>query len=252
MPETAIFRWAVIGVLVAAALTFVALFWVTAPYGRHLRSGWGPTLPATAGWVIMESPAVLLFAAVYFRGSHAGELVPLVLLALWQLHYLNRTFVYPFRMRAAGRRMPVAIAAMAIGFNCVNAWINALWISELGTYAASWLLTPQFLLGAGLFVIGFAINQHADAVLRRLRAPGETGYRIPEGGLYRWVSCPNYLGEILEWAGWAIAAWSPAGAAFAVFTVANLAPRAIANHRWYRQQFADYPRRRRALIPGIV
>ena len=88
--------------------------------------------------------------------------------------------------------------------------------------------------------------------MRRLRRSGEDGYKIPDGGLYRWVSCPNYLGEILAWTGWAIAAWSLAFLAFAVFTVANLLPRALANHRWYRQTFPDYPASRRALLPFLL
>ena len=66
------------------------------------------------------------------------------------------------------------------------------------------------------------------------------------------MSCPNYLGEILEWTGWAIASWSLAGAAFAVYTAANLAPRAFAHHAWYRQQFQDYPARRKALVPFVA
>jgi hypothetical protein len=36
-----------------------------------------------------------------------------------------------------------------------------------------------------------------------------------------------------------------------VFTVANLAPRARAHHLWYKRQFADYPSRRKALVPAI-
>ncbi len=108
------------------------------------------------------------------------------------------------------------------------------------------------IIGASVFVIGWAINQHSDAVLRRLRGPGESGYKIPRGGLYRWVSCPNYLGEMLEWVGWAIAAWSLAGLAFAVFTIANLLPRALANHRWYQDKFADYPPERRAVVPFLL
>jgi len=94
--------------------------------------------------------------------------------------------------------------------------------------------------------------KHADAILVRLREPGGSRYRVPEGGLYRWVSCPNYLGEIVEWLGWAVATWSLPGLAFAVFTMANLVPRAMANHRWYRQEFPDYPETRRALIPGVL
>jgi 3-oxo-5-alpha-steroid 4-dehydrogenase 1 len=106
--------------------------------------------------------------------------------------------------------------------------------------------------GAAFFAIGMAINLHSDAVLFRLRRPGESGYRIPQGGLYRLVSSPNYLGEIVEWLGWAIATWSLAGLAFAVYTAAtaaNLVPRAIVHHRWYRDTFADYPVERKAIIP---
>jgi len=87
--------------------------------------------------------------------------------------------------------------------------------------------------------------------LRTLRAPGERGYKIPHGGLYRFVSAPNYFGELVEWSGFALAAWSPAALVFVVWTAANLAPRAWANHRWYRRTFADYPTGRRALVPFL-
>ena len=200
----------------------------------------------------MESPAVLLFAAVYSVGDKALATVPLVFLGIWQLHYVNRTFVFPFRLRATGKRMPIAIVAMAIVFNCLNAYVNARWISHLGTYDASWFGEIPFVAGVLCFAAGWIINQHSDSILIGLRRPGQAGYRVPHGGLFRWVSCPNYLGEMLEWLGWAIATWSLAGSAFAVFTVANLLPRALANHQWYRQQFADYPPARRALLPRLL
>jgi protein-S-isoprenylcysteine O-methyltransferase Ste14 len=66
------------------------------------------------------------------------------------------------------------------------------------------------------------------------------------------VSCPNYLGEMLEWFGWALATWSIAGLAFALYTVANLLPRALQHHRWYRAKFADYPADRKALVPYVI
>lgn len=235
-----------------AVPTFVALRRVVAPYGRHMRSGWGPTIPARLGWVLMESPAALAFAAIYAAGQHRGELVPLVLLGLWLTHYLYRAFLFPLRIRAEGRRMPVAVAAMAVGFNLLNAWINARWISELGTYPDGWLSDPRFLIGATLFAAGFAVNVASDAALRRLRAPGESGYRIPRGGLFERVSCPNYFGEIVEWTGWAVASWSLAGLAFAIYTFANLAPRALTHHAWYRERFPDYPPQRRAVIPYLL
>ena len=95
------------------------------------------------------------------------------------------------------------------------------------------------------------MNLHADTCLIRLRGDGTGGYKIPHGGAYRWVSCPNYLGEILEWIGFAVATWSLTGAAFAVWTIANLFPRARDHHRWYQERFPDYPVERKALIPRL-
>ena len=233
-----------------AALTFPILLWIPAPYGRHRRPGFGPEIGARLGWVLMESPSVWLFAAVFARGPHAGEAVPLLLLGLWELHYLQRTFVFPLLMRGGGRK-PLLTVALAFGFNLLNAWLNATAIAW-GRFAPARLAEPSFLLGVLLFAGGFGLNVWSDAILRRLRAPGETGYKIPRGGLFRLVTSPNYLGEIVEWAGFALAACTLPSLAFALFTFANLAPRAWAHHRWYRERFPDYPPERRALIPGLL
>ena len=148
--------------------------------------------------------------------------------------------------------MPVTVAAMAFLFNLLNNWVNARWISALGDYPADWLSSTPFLVGSALFLGGFALNVTSDRTLRNLRAPGETGYRIPRGGAFELVTAPNYLGEIVEWTGWAILTWSPAGLAFALYTFANLAPRAVSHHRWYRERFPDYPAGRKAFLPFLL
>lgn len=234
-----------------AAVTFVTLGVLPAPYGRYARAGWGPTVAARTGWLLMESPAVLFFLAVYAVGRHRTDVAPLALLCLWQLHYVHRAFFFPVLLGSA-KRMPLLVALLGMAFNLLNGWINARWISDLGHYDSAWLLDPRFLLGATAFVLGFLVNVSADRTLLRLRRPGDTGYRIPHGRLFEWVSCPNYLGEIVEWFGWALATWSLAGLAFAVYTVANLAPRALAHHAWYRKHFPAYPKRRRALLPFVL
>ncbi len=238
--------------LALAAATLAALSLVTAPYGRYARSGWGPTVPSRLGWIVMESPAVLAFVTFYLLGSHRASPAPLALLALWQAHYLHRAFVFPFAMRAEGKSMPVAIAAMGFSFNVLNAWINARWVSEWGDYPTRWLVDPRFAAGVAIFFAGLATNVRADRRLLALRAPGETGYKIPRGGLHELVSSPNYLGEIVEWLGWALATWSLPGLAFAIFAIANLGPRALHHHAWYRRTFPDYPRGRKALLPFIL
>lgn len=239
--------WAWIGL---AAVVFVSLFFVRAPYGRYERRGWGPTVGATIGWVVMELPAVL---AILFFTVLGGRLTvaTVAFLVLWELHYVYRTFVFPFLLRGAARRTPWSVVGMAIAFNLVNGYFNGSHLAA-AKYPSAWLSSPQFLAGAALFLFGFGVHVHSDSVLRNLRQPGQTGYKIPRGGLYRFVSCPNYFGEVLEWTGWAIATSSLAGLSFAVWTVANLVPRAVAHHRWYRERFPDYPPARKAVVPFLL
>ena len=242
--------WVVFG---TAALTFVSLRFFAAPYGRHYSGrGWGPHVPNRAGWVVMELPSTLLFLYVYCFGSAVFGAAPLLLLGMWQCHYLNRTFVYSLRTRTAGRKMPVLVIGSGFAFNVVNAYVNARFISEFGDYGPEWLGDPRFLAGLAVFLAGLVLNIRSDNVLLGLRKPGEAGYAIPRGGAFRYVSCPNYLGEIVEWAGWALATWSLPGLAFFAYSAANLVPRALSHHNWYRTQFSDYPSGRKAILPGLL
>ncbi len=241
--------------LLIAVGVLVALFFVTAPYGRHARQGWGATVPEHLGWLLMEAPAALIFASWFVLCRRWDDPVAWVFVAMWELHYVYRAFVYPFTLRSIGKSMPLSIVGMAVVFNSVNVSLNAWWVfspHDGSGYGLAWLDDPRFVAGTLLFLGGLVVNRASDATLRRLRPPsGGGGYGIPQGGLYRWVSCPNYFGEIVQWTGWAIATWSLPGLTFAVWTAANLVPRAHANHEWYRQQFPGYPAERRALIPGL-
>lgn len=235
------------------AVTFLALLFVTAPYGRHSRSGWGPTISARLGWLTMELVSPLAFLYFFLKGNASPNPVTVLFLGLFVLHYANRALVYPFRIRGGGRPMALSIVAMAAAFNTVNGYLNGRYLNLFASrYPASWLIDFRFLAGVGLFVAGMYINLHSDGVLRALRGEEEQGYRIPRGGVFELVSCANYFGELLEWLGWACLTWSPAGLTFAVWTAANLVPRAVAHHRWYRQTFPDYPQRRKAIIPFLL
>ena len=231
----------------------VLVFFVTAPYGRHGRRGWGPSVSSTVAWVVMEMPAPAGMLLLFALGNRHDNLVAWVFLSLWEAHYLQRTFVFPFRRRASAGRTPILVVGMALLFNSVNAYLQGGWLFDIGPrLGAEWLADPRFLGGAALFVLGMIVNIHSDEVLRRLRKPGETGYKIPQEGLHRLVASPNYLGELMEWFGWALLTWSLGGIAFALWTAANLAPRAFSNRRWYREKFPDYPRDRKALIPWVL
>jgi protein-S-isoprenylcysteine O-methyltransferase Ste14 len=254
MSEAQLYPYVLYGFLaVAVVIVFPLLFFISAPYGRHVREHWGPTISATLGWVLMEAPSPLL-VGYFFLSSERKTLTALVFLLLWESHYVHRAFIFPFRRRGGQARMPALVAFFAFCFNLFNAYLNGRWLFHFGPTAlgeTAWLLDPRFVIGTLMFVAGYAMNQHADRVLFSLRKPGETGYKIPYGGMYRLVSCPNYLGEIIEWSGFALASWSPAGLCFALWTIANLLPRARTNHLWYKEKFPEYPPERRAVIPWI-
>ena len=252
MTERAFFDILVYGWFGLAAVVFVLLFFISAPYGRHSRAGWGPTLPNRLGWVLMEAPSPIVFSVCFLLGDNFSPSA-FIFLGLWLLHYVYRTAIYPFRLRGGrDKRMPMLVMLMAMVFNSANAYLNGRWLFEFAEpLPASWLTDPRFLIGIALFIAGYAINHHADHILRTLRKPGETGYKIPRGGFYRFVSSPNYFGEVVQWSGWALLTWSLPGAAFALWTFANLAPRAVSHHKWYRETFPDYPASRRAFLPFL-
>lgn len=246
--DTALWIW--IGIGIAAMLL---LFFLQAPYGRHIKSkGWGPLIPNRLGWIAMELPALLVFPLVFLSQTDSISDVHILVLALWGLHYVHRALIFPFRTRTSGKQMPLSIPFMAIFFNTVNGFFLGYYLSHFTIFPAGYLLQPLPWIGTGVFLIGYAINLDSDTRLINLRAPGETGYKIPRGGLYRWLSAPNYFGEVVEWTGFLILLGNLPALAFLLWTISNLLPRALSNHKWYKDKFPDYPPQRKAILPFLL
>ena len=242
---------ALLVIFVSAPLVFILLFFFTAPYGRYFREGWGPSVTARAGWMLMEAPALLVIGITVAASGQRVTPLALLLLGLWEIHYLYRTCLFPLLMRGSTKRFPFLLVVFAFIFNSLNGYANGMFLANGTVAATDFLSSLRVCVGIALFAAGFITHVWADRDLRRLRKPGEIGYKIPRGGLWEYVANPNYFGEIMEWCGWALAAWSLPGLGFAVFTIANLVPRAWANRRWYRDTFNDYPRGRKSVIPFV-
>ncbi len=251
MTEQLFYKYCIIGFYIAAALTFALVINLPAPYGRHYKGNWGPSMSNRWGWFLMESPAIWAFLIIYSMGQNSADTVALTFLGIWLVHYTHRSLIFPFRISNKNKRMPLLIVALGFLFNIFNAYVTARWVSHFGDYDIGWLESPHFLLGLSMFVAGLYLNIRSDNILFALRKRKKGGYGIPYAGPFIRLSCPNYLGEIIEWMGWALLTWSSAGTAFALFAAANLVPRAIAHHQWYRSKFTDYPADRKILIPGI-
>jgi 3-oxo-5-alpha-steroid 4-dehydrogenase 1 len=246
-----LFRISLLLILGFAAIVFVLLFFISAPYGKFSRKGWGAVIKSKWAWMLMEfpSPALVL---LFFIISDKKTLPCSIFLIIWLGHYLHRAFIYPFMQSGKEKAYPVVLVIMAFIFNCLNGFVNGYGIFHIYTYDISYLLKWQFITGVLVFIAGFTINKISDERLRNFRKQNPSEYLMPHGWLFEYISNPHYFGEIIEWSGWAIMTWSLPGLAFAVFTFANLFPRAITSHKWYRSHFPEYPPGRRAIIPFII
>ena len=127
--------WVLVGVI-----TFVYLFFVSAPYGRHIRKGWGKNISARAGWVIMESPCVIIMSIYAFIVRDNLETLHIIFLSLWLLHYIHRSFIYPFLIDLTNPKMPISIAASAFFFNIINVNVQAIGIYYFTEYPENWIV----------------------------------------------------------------------------------------------------------------
>ena len=180
MDELTFYHWLVIVWMAIAAITFIALFFVTAPYGRFTRGGWGPRLSARWGWILMESPSLITFVVLFALGDRRSNPVALVFLLLWAAHYVNRSFIYPMRIRSTRPSTTVSVVLMGASFNLGNAYLNARYLYTLGPdLQDSWFLDPRFVFGVLLFVLRIrsqpVLRQGADLAAAagacRLRDP---------------------------------------------------------------------------------
>jgi len=241
-------NWIWIAVALVTFLVLV-LFKIRVPYGRHTVKGWGKLINNHWAWFLMEIPALLIFPIIAIFGPREKSVLSWILISLWLLHYINRTLIFPFRIKTKGKKMPLSILLSAIFFNGMNGFLNGYY---LGVYAPTdddWQ-SLHVIIGIAIFAIGFIINNITDSKLIALRKTG-AGYQIPRKWLFKYISCPNHFGEIIEWTGFAIVAWSLPAATFAIWTFCNLAPRALNHHAWYQENFPDYPRKRKAFLPFI-
>ena len=224
-----------------ALVVYVSLFFVDAGYGKFYNPKWGPAVNNKLGWVLMESPVFLAMLFLWLFSDRRGDLVRLAFLFLFELHYFQRSFVFPFRLRGKSV-MPLSIIVMGVVFNVLNALMQGGWIFYISPgdyYSADWLTDPRFIAGFLVFIIGMYINIQSDDIIRNLRKDGDTNHYLPKGGMFRYVTSANYFGEFVEWVGFAILTWSWAGAVFACWTFANLAPRAHRIYDAYRREFGN-------------
>ena len=236
--------------LVLGLVTAIILLKVSAPYGKFTSTSWGPNISFKWGWIIQETISPICFSIFFLIGPNNQQPILWIFFIIWNLHYFNRSIIFPLRQKQTSM-CPLVIVLAAIFFNLVNGFTNGYFLGNLIEYPINYIYSVNFICGAIILIIGVIINITSDNILIKIKKENK-GYQIPRGFLYNHISCPNYLGEIIEWTGFFIMTLSVPALLFVFWTMANLIPRAISNHNWYINKFSDYPNNRKAIIPFFI
>ena len=252
------FNCFLLAMTILAVVVFISLFFVDAGYGKFYTKKWGPAVGNRLGWILMESPVFIAMLCFCLFSDRKDDIVRLVIFLIFQLHYFQRAFVFPFLIRG-NSKMPLSIILMGVVFNTLNACMQGGWIffispSDYYGQGLEWIYSPQFIVGTVIFLTGMTINMQSDYIIRHLRAPGDTKHYLPKGGMFNYVTSANYFGEFTEWIGFAILSWSLSGLVFAIWTFANLAPRAAKIYNRYKSEFPDEfnEKKLKRIIPFIL
>ena len=238
--------WIILGIL---TFTYLIVSKIRTPYGRHSSKDWGFMVNNGWAWFWMEFPALVVMPVLSIIGHNELNPFSILLITIWFIHYFNRVIIFPLRIKTKGKKMPLSIALSAFFFNIFNGFFNGYYIGFI--MESESIYNYNVLIGVLIFVLGMSINISSDNSLISLRTNGE-GYKIPYGNFFNFVSCPNYMGEIIEWIGFSIIAFNLPALSFTLWTFFNLVPRALNHHDWYLENFDNYPKNRKAVIPFVL
>lgn len=278
---------------------------INAPFGRFTLENQSNIflVDGRYSWVVMELFAPIFFTYTFLTSPLSGSLnlppsfslgKPNNILALcFMAHYFNRAILSPLRTPSRSKSH-IIVPLAAIAFNVVNGSLMGSYISSPAVSNSLAKPSLTFYIGIVLCAAGAAGNIFHDEILLNIRrkaiskgksrANSGQHYAIPNGGLYSFISYPNYLCEWVEWLGFAVAVspvsfqapdislvdpqtyvklltaapnqWAPGLTAPWIFLIAEIVlmfPRAYRGHQWYRNRFGDtYPKQRKAIIPFII
>jgi steroid 5-alpha-reductase len=233
---------------------FLCLIFIKAYYGKFFNSKSEddnclqkilrkifPVIPSRISWIVQECPCVFItiFYLIYYWENLNYK--NLLVIAPFLIHYIHRTFIFPFVIHSS-KNNPLEITLMAFVFCFFNAMmINRSVFCLIKDYDEENFFL-HYIFGFATFALGMFININSDySMIKQRNANKDTNnkYIIPRGFMYELISCPNYFGELTEWLGFFVLSNSFSGLVFFVSTFANLFPRAIQYHQWYKNKFKE-------------
>ncbi|KAK0419599.1 hypothetical protein QR680_014227 [Steinernema hermaphroditum] len=225
----------------------------------------GPQIGWKTVFLIEYAGPFFIYPIFYMRpsliyGSDAVKpIAEAVKLAVYcsSFHYGKRLFETHFIHRFSNGTMPF----MNLFKNCGYYWGFCAFVSYFVNhplYTSPYFGHTQVYLGLAGFVLAELGNLSCHVLLRNLRPAGTKERKIPmpDGNpftlAFNFVSCPNYLYEVLAWTSFTVMTQSLPAALFTAAGFTQMVIWAQNKHRAYKREFPNYPKTRTAIVPFVL
>lgn len=251
--EGSLLHWATLIFALTAPLFFLSEASGLAPFGyskfadRTARF----RLPARTGMFLLYLPAAIAFPVLHFLLAVPVSPWHVLVTVLGMVHFSKRCAEVLWLHRFSGVTNLVSTGMIASLYLTTALMVELALSQDMAADWAGGTWRIWDLLGLLLWCIGLGGNAYHHWLLANLRVPGETGYKVPRGGLFPWVACPHYLFELIGWVGFSLV-MSHITSWVILFTMScYLAGRSYSTLRWYRERDLDIPSGWRRLIPFV-
>ncbi|MCB1159696.1 MAG: DUF1295 domain-containing protein [Leptospiraceae bacterium] len=206
--------------------------------------------PTRRGMVIIYTVPIITYLFVYYSSGHPNSLYHISLCIFVCFHFLKRVLEAIFLHKYSGNMGLLSLGLITYVYSAaaytIAEPVNRLVKSEQIN------LTSALLLGGFIFIAGQIINLYHHIILAGLRKGDSKDYVVPQTGLFSYVVCPHYTGELLSWLGIAIS--SCFVEIYLIFWImfSYLLARSINTKKWYVEKFPDFPKSRKFLFPYIL
>jgi len=200
-------------------------------------------------WVIYALFAMRLLP-VYKNADLPQTNTQKVAFFLWMVHYTKRLLESLFVHEFGTLTMPI----FNLFKNCAYYWTFAALVGfNVNIPTTEELPAWHLYLGFPWFCCFMTLNFICHMRLKYMRPKGTNAFVIPHGGLFEYITCPNYFCEIMTWFGFNIlTGFTPAGVAFNIVGAWQMYQWATQRRDKFRKMFGkQWPENRYVLFPFI-
>jgi len=198
-------------------------------------------MPSRVGMFLLYFPAIIVAQipnfmtdSQTFHGVGPAQIAhPYAQRVIWLVtaHFSKRTLEVLFLHKYSGGINLVSVILISTLY-----MISAALLTATALFGMPEGVRPgqtQSLVGVGVFAVGSLGNLYHHYLLAHLRKPGETGYKLPRGGMFGWICCPHYFFELVAWLGAAIVSAHATGWILLVCFTSYLGGRSGSTLAWY-------------------